>query len=231
MYFIRNVFLVSNLILISAFSLNAQEVDKSLSDDIKNVVDNAINHSKKVIEDMERSIDDVRDSANDKLTKYVKLQNSWMAECKGSKILSASTRQLYTFKGKHFVEKRLFFSDGDCKDMIGEATLTGNFDVKTHEDLYDLSLKYKKMTLLANSSLAIDLFNAVELCGIEEWKLNTSYTISNSKDKECFISHVPKTKYGHLKIEKDKLYFSSYFKDSKDDLELSIDRSLPYTKM
>jgi len=179
------------------------------------------------------AIDEVEETAE-----LQQLQETWQAPCAESSILSASSVEKITFEGTDFTKTMTISSDSSCSSAEGVVTMTGDFSIdETSADtdaVYNLDLSYQQMKVTLNNETAVDLFNAVNFCGVEDWKVNEEVVIESSETSEdCFISELPKTVYGKVEVDdsEDKMYLSAEFTDAAEDRPETVDRARVYSEV
>ncbi len=179
------------------------------------------------------AVDEVEETAE-----LQQLQETWQAPCAESSILNASSVEKITFEGTDFTKTMTISSDSSCSSAEGVVTMTGDFSIdETSADsdaVYNLDLSYQQMKITLNNETAVDLFNAVNFCGVEDWKVNEEVVIESSEtSQDCFISELPKTEYGKVEVDdsEDKMYLSAEFTDAAEDRPETVDRARVYSEV
>ncbi len=173
----------------------------------------------------------------EEVSELQQMQEKWQAPCSDSSILSASTTENVTFSGKDFTQEYLISSDTSCSTIEGVVTYNGNFEIdesNNGQDSYDLDLSYQEMKVLLNSETAVDLFNAVNFCGIEDWQINQErVVVSTETGANCFIDKLPKTLYGKVLVDdsEDKMYLSAEFTENPEERSETVDRAKVYSEI
>ncbi|MAF77103.1 MAG: hypothetical protein CME63_12475 [Halobacteriovoraceae bacterium] len=166
------------------------------------------------------------------------LQETWQAPCAESTVLNASSVEKISFEGNDFTKTMNISSDSSCSSTEGVVTMTGEFSIDETsadtDEVYNLDLTYQQMKITLNNETAVDIFNAVNFCGVEDWTVGEEVVIESSETGEdCFVSELPKTVYGKVEVDdsEDKMYLSAEFVDESENRPETVDRAKVYTEV
>jgi len=158
-------------------------------------------------------------SAGKEVVTGIKLQDRWTSSCQKSNLIGVQQKHSYAFKGTKFTEQYELYSNNDCQNPEGVVSLKGDYSLDKNDKSYNVDFNYKEMTIKVNSEVMVKVLSAVNFCGVDKWKINTEFTISNTLGKDCFISNIPTSRYGMLEVDssKDELYLSGDFSNKSEE--------------
>lgn len=170
------------------------------------------------------------DGIDEQVTKYVELQEAWNSECGDSRLLNTSVRTTYEFDGDDFSDTKTLFSDTGCSEVIGLISMTGTYEIDGDEDEKDLNLTYNTLKVRVDTEAAVTVLNAVNFCGVDDWQSGQTRDIATVGNDQCYISSLPKTKYGKVLVDdsEDVMYLSDDFVEDPNERPQTVGRGTSY---
>jgi hypothetical protein len=169
---------------------------------------------------------------------YPEVQHTWAAPCTSSKLLGASERSMYQFKGSDLIEAKEYYSDASCQSPTIVEKYSGNFDYKgdsptvpgTKEIQYTLA--NASVTPLNQAGVDFLSHNLTGgLCGNTAWAVNQPVDLTNqSGGTACPLKDVPASGWLLTKVDGSTFFTSEPTRDANTKPS-SIDTTKPYTQI
>lgn len=175
-------------------------------------------------------IQEAIDEGSEQTTQFIEMQEDWKSPCMDSSLLNSSVQKTLSFNGDQFSESIAVFSDASCNSSEGQISMSGDFDVEGGDEVKNLDLHYKDVAVKPNSEIAVDIFSAVNLCGVDNWQEGQEVKVAGENLENCFISNVPQSKFGKVEVDdsEDSLYLSSEFSSKPEDRPQGVDYEFVY---
>lgn len=175
-------------------------------------------------------IQEALNEGDEQTTQFIMMQEDWVSACMESNLLNTSIQKTFSFNEDEFSEKVAIFSDSSCSSNEGEIAMRGDFDVEGGDEIKDLNLNYKNVTVKPNSDIAVDILSAVNFCDVDNWQKGQEIKVAGENLDNCIISSVPELRYGKVEVDdsEDSLYLSSEFSLSPEDRPQRVDYEVVY---